>query len=79
MVESIKPTFLKVKVGNIVSYIGYEGIKEKEENTPQLHLGIVCKCIGSARDPKSWSMFQVIEYDSGKVEYINADCVENIL
>ncbi len=39
----------------------------------------VINCIGGARDPKAWTLFQVMDIDTGEITIINADTVERIL
>ena len=36
-------------------------------------------CIGGARNPNSWTLFQVADIDNGEIIIINADTVERIL
>ena len=73
-----KPNFLSVKVGD------YVGIKSQytyglSQNIQDYWMGKVICCIGGARDPNSWTLFQVINIDNGEVKIINADTVEMIL
>ncbi len=42
-------------------------------------IGQVINCIGGARDPNSWTLFQVANIDNGEIIIINADTVERIL
>ena len=42
-------------------------------------IGKVINCIGGARDPKSWTLFQVTNIDNGEILIISADSVERIL
>ena len=42
-------------------------------------IGQVINCIGGARNPKSWTLFQVADIDNGEIIIINADTVEKIL
>ena len=42
-------------------------------------IGQVINCIGGARDPNSWTLFQVANIDNGEIIIINADTVEKIL
>ena len=72
--------FLSVKSGD------YIAIKTEENNSSCLFeeheshwFGQVISCIGGARDPNAWTLFQVINIDSGEIMIINADTVEMIL
>jgi len=72
--------FLAVKTGD------YIAIKAEENNSSSLSkdyethwFGQVINCIGGARDPNAWTLFQVINIDSGEILIINADTVEMIL
>ena len=42
-------------------------------------IGQVINCIGGARNPDSWTLFQVSNIDNGEIMIINADTVERIL
>ena len=42
-------------------------------------IGQVINCIGGARNPNSWTLFQVANIDNGEIIIINADSVEKIL
>jgi len=53
-----------------------EDTKEKNEN---YWGGQVIDCIGGARNPNSWTLFQVANIDNGEITIINADIVEKIL
>ena len=53
-----------------------ENTKEKNEN---YWVGQVIDCIGGARNPNSWTLFQVANIDNGEITIINADIVEKIL
>ena len=74
------PDFLSVKSGD------YVAIKAEKNNSSSLSkeyesywFGQVINCIGGARDPNAWTLFQVMNIDSGEVMIINADTVEMIL
>ena len=71
--------FLSVKPGDYV-VIG-DGIDSV--NTQKGHhdywVGQVINCIGGARNPNSWTLFQVANIDNGEIIIINADTVERIL
>ena len=42
-------------------------------------LGKIIDCIGGARSPNSWTLFQVMNIDNGEITIINADIVKKIL
>ena len=74
------PEFLSVKSGD------YIAIKSEDNNSSSLPkqyeshwFGQVINCIGGARDPNAWTLFQVMNIDSGEIMIINADTVEMIL
>jgi len=78
--RQLNPNFLSVKSGD------YIAIKTEENNSPSLSkdyqshwFGQVINCIGGARDPNAWTLFQVMNIDSGEIMIINADTVEMIL
>ena len=74
------PDFLFVKSGD------YVAIKTEKNNSSSLSkenesywFGQVINCIGGARDPNAWNLFQVMNIDNGEIMIINADTVEMIL
>ena len=80
MDNQLSPDFLSVKSGD------YIVIKAEENNSSSLSkedeshwFGQVINCIGGARDPNAWTLFQVMNIDSGEIMIINADTVEMIL
>ena len=77
--SSATPEFLYVKPGDYVAIENeenYEGNKEKNKN---YWVGQVIDCIGGARNPNSWTLFQVANIDNGEITIINADIVKKIL
>ena len=71
--------FLFVKPGDYV-VIRDECPSDNTQNGPQDYwIGQVINCIGGARNPDSWTLFQVANIDNGGVIIINADTVERIL
>ena len=75
MKARVCPEFLLVKPGDHVL------IKEEINSSKMIEeywIGEVLNCIGGARDPNSWTLFQVINIDNGEVLIINADIVEFI-
>ncbi len=73
-----KPSFLSVKAGDCVA-IKSQRHHSSSQNIQDYWIGRVIYCIGGARDPSSWTLFQVINIDNGEVEIINADTVKMIL
>ena len=77
--SSAIPEFLFVRPGDYVAIKNeenYDDIKEKNKN---YWVGKVIDCIGGARNPNSWTLFQVANIDNGEITIINADIVEKIL
>ena len=73
-----KPNFLSVKAGDCVA-IKSQCHHSSSQNIQDYWIGRVIYCIGGARDPSSWTLFQVINIDNGEVKIINADTVKMIL
>ena len=80
MTRQFSSDFLLVKSGD------YIAIKAEEDNSSSLSkkteshwFGQVISCIGGARNPKAWTLFQVMNIDTGEIMIINADAVEMIL
>jgi len=73
-----KPSFLSVKAGDYVA-IKSQRHHSSSQNIQDYWIGKVMYCIGGARDPNSWTLFQVINIDNGEVKIINADTVKMIL
>ena len=74
----VKPSFLSVKAGDCVA-IKSQSHHSSSQNIQDYWIGRVIYCIGGARDPSSWTLFQVINIDNGEVKIINADTVKMIL
>ena len=71
--------FLVVKPGDYV--VIEDGITSgnTQNKWPDYWVGQVINCIGGARNPNSWTLFQVANIDNGEIIIINADTVERIL
>ena len=79
MVSSEAHIFLFVKTGDHV-VIRNEKPSENDQNVRDDYwIGQVINCIGGARNPNSWTLFQVADIDNGEIIIINADTVEKIL
>ena len=79
MEYSEKPDFLSVRPGDCVAIKSQHHDHSLAENMQDFWIGRVIYCIGGARDPHSWTLFQVINIDNGEVKIINADTVKMIL
>ena len=71
--------FLIVKPGDYV--VIRDGIASDnfQNGRHEYWVGQVINCIGGARDPNSWTLFQVANIDNGEIIIVNADTVERIL
>tara|TARA_S200000501_G_scaffold327309_1_gene326496 strand:- start:154 stop:408 length:255 start_codon:yes stop_codon:yes gene_type:complete len=79
MISSEAHVFLLVKPRDHV-VIRNENPPENDQNGPDEYwIGQVISCIGGARNPNSWTLFQVANIDNGEIIIINADIVEKIL
>ncbi len=74
-----KPNFLSVRNGDYVAIKSQHRHYSLSQDIQDYWIGKVIYCIGGARDPNSWTLFQVINIDNGEVKIINADTVEMIL
>ena len=75
---SATPEFLFVRPGDYVA-IKKENCGNAKEKNKNYWGGQVINCIGGARNPNSWTLFQVANIDNGEITIINADIVEKIL
>ena len=75
---SATPEFLLVRPGDYVVIKNEESENTYEKNK-NYWVGQVIDCIGGARNPNSWTLFQVANIDNGEITIINADIVEKIL
>ncbi len=64
-------TFLEVNCGDAVFIENQEPFRQ--------YIGRVIECIGGSKDPDQWTLFQVIDIDTGFVEIIHASNVKRIL
>ncbi|MDC3094492.1 DUF3104 domain-containing protein [Prochlorococcus sp. AH-716-M09] len=76
--SSATPEFLFVRPGDYVA-IKKENCGNAKEKSKNYWVGQVIDCIGGARNPNSWTLFQVANIDNGEITVINADIVEKIL
>ena len=70
--------FLEVQLGDYVAIKNLQRLSssESEEN---YWFGKIIDCIGGARNPKSWTLFQVMNIDNGEITIVNADTIEKIM
>ena len=76
--SSATPEFLFVRPGDYVA-IKKENCEDTKQKNENYWVGQVIDCIGGARNPNSWTLFQVANIDNGEITIINADIVEKIL
>ena len=76
--SSVTPEFLFVKPGDYIA-IKQDTCEDTKEKNKNYWVGQVINCIGGARNPNSWTLFQVANIDSGEITIINADIVDKIL
>ena len=78
--ESLKASeFLFVAQGDYVLIQNNKSFQEIDQGINEYWVGKVINCIGGARDPNSWTLFQVINIDNGEITITNADTVERII
>ena len=71
--------FLFVKPGDYVAIRDEKSSDNNQNRRYDYWIGQVISCIGGARNPNSWTLFQVADIDNGEIVIINADTVEKIL
>lgn len=71
--------FLFVKPGDHVVIRNEKPPENDHKGRYEYWIGKVINCIGGARNPNSWTLFQVADIDNGEIIIINADTVERIL
>ena len=71
--------FLIVKPGDYVVIGDGMNSDDTQNSRHDYWVGQVINCIGGARNPNSWTLFQVANIDNGEITIINADIVEKIL
>ena len=77
--SSATPEFLFVRPGDYVAITDEKDCEDTKERNKNYWVGKVIDCIGGARNPNSWTLFQVANVDNGEITIINADIVEKIL
>ena len=71
--------FLFVNPGDYVVIRDEKPSDSTQNSNYNYWVGKVISCIGGARKPNSWTLFQVANIDNGEIIIINADTVERIL
>ena len=71
--------FLIIKPGDYVVIRDGMTSDDTQNSCHDYWVGQVINCIGGARNPNSWTLFQVANIDNGEIIIINADTVERIL
>ena len=71
--------FLLVRAGDYVVIRNEKNCLDPKKNDNDYWIGHIINCIGGARNPNSWTLFQVANIDNGEIMIINADIVEKIL
>ena len=79
MAYSVSCEFLFVKPGDYVVIKNGKNRQDTKNEQNDYWIGHVINCIGGARNPNSWTLFQVVNIDNGEIIVINADIVERIL
>ena len=79
MASSETYEFLFVKPGDHVVIRNEKPPENGQKGRYEYWIGQVINCIGGARNPNSWTLFQVADIDNGEIIIINADTVERIL
>ena len=77
--SSTTSEFLFVRPGDYVVIKSQENFEDTKEKKNNYWVGQVINCIGGARNPNSWTLFQIANIDNGEITIINADIVEKIL
>ena len=77
--SSATSEFLFVRPGDYVVIQNQGNCEDTKEKNNNYWVGQVINCIGGARNPNSWTLFQVANIDNGEITIINADIVEKIL
>ena len=79
MVYSETDEFLFVKSGDHVVIRNEKPLGNTKNGHHEYWVGQVINCVGGARNPNSWTLFQVANIDNGEIMIINADIVDKIL
>ena len=77
--SSTTPEFIFVRHGDYIAIKNEKNCENTKEKNENYWVGQVIDCIGGARNPNSWTLFQVANIDNGVITIINADIVEKIL
>ena len=77
--RSATSEFLFVRSGDYVVIKSEQNCEDPKEKMNKYWVGQIINCIGGARNPSSWTLFQVANIDNGEITIINADTVKKIL
>ena len=77
--DSANSEFLLVNPGDYVVIKNEDIFQDSKKRHNDYWIAHVINCIGGARNPNSWTLFQVANIDNGEIMIINADTVEMIL
>ena len=74
----MKDDFLSVQLGD---YVAIKNTHKFSSSSLEgdYWLGEIIDCIGGARNPNSWTLFQVMNIDNGEITIVNADTIEKIM
>ena len=74
----MKDDFLSVQLGD---YVAIKNTHKFPSSSLEgdYWLGKIIDCIGGARNPNSWTLFQVMNIDNGEITIVNADTIEKIM
>lgn len=72
-----RPIFLSLKPGMTVVVQHDALIGEMQDK--DWWMGLVLHCNGGARDPSTYTLFQIADVDTGVVRWVNADLVTHVL
>ena len=73
--SSATPEFLFVRPGDYVA-IKKENCESTNEKNKNYWIGQVIDCIGGARNPNSWTLFQVANIDNGDCLLYTSDAAD---
>lgn len=72
-----RPAFLKLQPGMTV-VVRHDPLPGEALNRDRW-MGQVVHCSGGARDPKTWTLFQIAHVDCGVIRWVNADLILQVL
>ena len=72
----VQPPSLKAVAGDIV--IVWDQPELKDSNLDDWWMGEIICVESSARNPKTPSLFQIADVESGVIRWVNADCIQRV-